>query len=60
MEIFKPLFLIQLLGVIVLVGLSGRTAMHRFQWTRAIAWIYGAAVLAVYLSLSFLLSELPT
>ena len=57
MEIFKPLFLIQLLGVIVLVGLSARTAMHRFQWTRTIAWIYGAAVLAVYLSLSFLLKE---
>ncbi len=53
----KPPFLIQLLSVIILVYLSARMALHRFQWTMAIAWIYGAAVLGVYLSLSYLLQE---
>ncbi len=53
----KPPFLIQLLSVIILVYLSARMALHRFQWTMAIAWIYGAAVLGVYLSLSYLLRE---
>ena len=50
-------FLISFLAVIVLVGLSARIALRRFQWTWAIAWIYGAAVLGVYVSLSYLLRE---
>ncbi|OGG53259.1 MAG: hypothetical protein A3F84_05115 [Candidatus Handelsmanbacteria bacterium RIFCSPLOWO2_12_FULL_64_10] len=47
-------FLIQFLALIAIVCLSGWIALRRFRWTPAIAWVYGAAVLGVYLSLSYL------
>ena len=53
----KPMFLIQLLAVILLVGLSAWIALRRFHWTKAIAWTYGVAVVGVYLGLSYLLQE---
>ncbi len=53
----NPFFLIQLLTVLALVCLSARRGVRRYRWTRPIAYVYGVAVLVVYLSLSYLLRE---
>ncbi len=50
-----PIFVFQLISILILVALSGWIGVVRFQWPRAIAVVYGLAVVSVYLSLVYLL-----